>query len=190
MIDQYGNRTPNNFEPQQQDPEVAQLIKEVNQPSRFQRFKQAISKAIKPKLQTQRRRIKVKIPFGYKKQLSSNLQRQFTPQNQIRKAPSQKQLIQRQRFAEMVRQNAMLRKPVTETKNLPYGRGNNPPALTNPQFRKPMPKPIWDAHPNNMMGSKVPSNLKKYGRRGYFIEGGLLGEPIVKVYGDESSFFN
>lgn len=191
MIDQYGNRTPNNFEPQQQDPEVAQLIQQVNKPTLKERFKTGIKKVFSKTNQRPPQTRKIKIPINYRKQLSSNLQRQFTPQNQIRKAPSPKQLLARQRFAQMVRQNAMLRKQVTETnRSLPSGRGNQPPALTNPQFRKPEARGVWRANLNNGMGSKVPSNLRKYGRRTFFIEADILGNPVVRMAGDSSSFFN
>lgn len=42
----------------------------------------------------------------------------------------------------------------------------------------------------NVFASQVPSNLPRYGRRGQFIEGDAFGNPKLKTFGDETSFWN
>jgi len=63
--------------------------------------------------------------------------------------------------------------------------------LTPEQIRQLIiQKQLQEQQKNNVFASKVPSNLPRYGRRGEFIEGDAFGNPKVKVYGDEKSFWN
>lgn len=167
----------------------------TNQPRKSQPIKRTRqvqkSKPVKrPTLRQKPTRVKKSSLFkkvagavSYKKNLSSNLMRTFggAQPPKIKKAPSRAQLIQQQKFAEMARRNAQskkLRLPnLTPAKNrdVVVSGGQSPS-----DFRKPEARGVWAANPNSQIASKVPSNIPKYGRKMYFIEGDLMGNPVIR----------